>query len=95
MVEAGYVDNNSFSNTYPGTLQGNLSKASHNPPYAKKVIVSLVVLCMEKRNLKELIINLEKELLRLGYTKGGMTFYNNRWEILLLFGQEPYLYSQR
>jgi len=26
MVEAGYVDNNSFHNTYHGTLQGSLSK---------------------------------------------------------------------
>ncbi|WP_415522884.1 hypothetical protein [Clostridium sp.] len=38
-LKAGYVDNNSFNNTDSGTPQGGLCKASHNPPYAKKVIM--------------------------------------------------------
>jgi hypothetical protein len=30
---------------------------------------------MENKTLKELILNLEKELRRLGYSEGSMTFY--------------------
>ncbi|MBU3198541.1 hypothetical protein LL037_18935 [Clostridium estertheticum] len=52
---------------------------------------------MEKKNFKKLIFNLEKELLRLGYTKGTMTFYKSRWEMLLVFAQErgENYYSER
>lgn len=32
--------------------------------------------------LHELLQDLEQELLRLGYTKGSMTFYRNRWRKL-------------
>lgn len=52
---------------------------------------------MENQNLKELIVNLEKELLRLGYSKGSMTFYNRRWQQLLAFAKEQGVthYSER
>ena len=40
------------------------------PPYAKKVI-------MQKKPLKDLLQELEQELLRLGYTEGSMKFYRN------------------
>ena len=43
---------------------------------------------MQKSTLKELIQNLEHELLRLGYTDGSMTFYRRRWQMLLEFSQE-------
>ena len=37
---------------------------------------------MQKQKLHELLQNLEEELLRLGYTKGTMIFYRNRWRKL-------------
>ena len=37
---------------------------------------------MQPQILHELLQNLEQELLRLGYTKGSMTFYRNRWRKL-------------
>jgi len=52
---------------------------------------------MENQTLNELIANLEKELLRLGYSEGSMTFYKRRWQQLLAFSQEQgiTLYSER
>lgn len=52
---------------------------------------------MENQTLKELIINLEKELLRLGYSEGSMTFYKRRWQQLLAFAEEQGVthYSER
>ena len=50
--------------------------------------MSLEVLYMEKKTLTELILALEQELLRLGYTNGSMTFYKSRWQMLLTFAQE-------
>ena len=52
---------------------------------------------MEKKTLKELILNLEQELLRLGCTKGSMTFYKTRWQMLLAFAQkrDENYYSER
>jgi len=52
---------------------------------------------MQKATLKELILNLEQELLRLGYTKGSMTFYKRRWKMLLAFAEEQRetYYSER
>ena len=43
---------------------------------------------MKKRDLKELILDLEQELLRLGYSKGSMAFYKRRWDMLLEFAKE-------
>jgi integrase/recombinase XerD len=43
---------------------------------------------MQKKPLEELINNLEDELLRLGYTKGSIAFYRNRWKALLGFFKE-------
>ena len=43
---------------------------------------------MKKKPLKELLTELEKEMIRLGYTEGSMTFYRRRWRMLLLFAQE-------
>lgn len=37
---------------------------------------------MQPQTLHELLQALEQELLRLGYTKGSMTFYRNRWRKL-------------
>ncbi len=43
---------------------------------------------MQKKTLKEVLDDLEQELLRLGYTEGSMTFYRNRWTKLLHFANE-------
>jgi len=50
-----------------------------------------------KKDLQDLIHCLEKELLRLGYTKGSMSFYKNRWQMLLEFAKEQgqVYYSER
>lgn len=37
------------------------------------------------QNLKELLKDLEKEMLRIGYTEGSMNFYRKRWKKLLEF----------
>lgn len=39
-------------------------------------------LLMQSQTLHKLLQDLEQELLRLGYTKGSMTFYRNRWRKL-------------
>lgn len=39
-------------------------------------------------SLPELLSSLEKELVRLGYTEGTMTFYRNRWKKLLRFAED-------
>ena len=38
---------------------------------------------MDKTYLPDLISGLEQELLRLGYTKGSMSFYRRRWNQLM------------
>lgn len=43
---------------------------------------------MQPKPLTKLLENLEQELLRLGYTKGSLTFYQNRWKKLLRFAKE-------
>jgi len=43
---------------------------------------------MQKKPLKELIQELEQELLRLGYTEGSMKFYRNRWKKIIQFADE-------
>lgn len=43
---------------------------------------------MKKKPLKELLLNLEQELLRLGYTEGSMKFYRNRWQKIIKFAEE-------
>jgi site-specific recombinase XerD len=43
---------------------------------------------MHKKPLKELLNELEQEMLRLGYTQGSMRFYRRRWQLLLRFAQE-------
>jgi len=43
---------------------------------------------MKKQSLVDLIQDLEQEMLRLGYTKGSMTFYRSQWRALLLFAQK-------
>jgi integrase/recombinase XerD len=43
---------------------------------------------MEMQPLKELLQDLEKEMLRLGYTEGSMKFYRNRWKLLLGFAEK-------
>jgi integrase/recombinase XerD len=43
---------------------------------------------MKKQSLVNLIQDLEQEMLRLGYTKGSMTFYRRQWKALLLFAQK-------
>ena len=39
-------------------------------------------LLMQSQTLHKLLQDLEQELLRLGYTKGSMTFYRNHWRKL-------------
>ena len=43
---------------------------------------------MQKKPLKELLQELEQELLRLGYTRGSMIFYRNRWKKIIQFAKE-------
>ena len=43
---------------------------------------------MQKKPLKDLLQELEQELLRLGYTEGSMKFYRNRWKKLIRFAEE-------
>ena len=43
---------------------------------------------MQKQPLSDLLAELEQELLRLGYTKGSMQFYRNRWRKLIDFAQK-------
>ena len=43
---------------------------------------------MQEKPLKELLEDLEQELLRLGYTEGSMKFYRNRWKKIVRFAEE-------
>lgn len=43
---------------------------------------------MQKKLLKELLEDLEQELLRLGYTEGSMKFYRNHWSKITKFTEE-------
>lgn len=43
---------------------------------------------MQKKPLINLVHDLEKEMLRLGYTEGSFKFYRRRWEMLLQFAQK-------
>lgn len=43
---------------------------------------------MRKISLADLIQELDKEMLRLGYTNGSMQFYRKQWRALLQFAQE-------
>src|SRR5947209_2871973 len=45
------------------------------------------VLLMQQQTLHQLLQDLEQEWLRLGYTKGTMTFYRNRWRKLEDFAE--------
>ena len=49
--------------------------------------ISQEVLLMQQQALRQLLQDLEQELLRLGYTKGTMTFYRNRWRKLEDFAE--------
>ena len=40
---------------------------------------------MEPQTLQDLLMDLEQDLLRLGYTKATMTFYRSRWRTLREF----------
>jgi len=52
---------------------------------------------MQKKPLKDLLQELEQELLRLGYTEGSMKFYRNRWKKIIQFAEErdEVFYSER
>lgn len=52
---------------------------------------------MEKKLLPDLLSDLEQELLRLGYTKGSMTFYRRRWNQLMAYAQDrdEYYYTEQ
>lgn len=43
---------------------------------------------MQKKPLKELLADLEQELLKLGYTEGSMKFYRRRWKKIIQFAEE-------
>lgn len=43
---------------------------------------------LQMKPIKELLHDLEQELLRLGYTEGTMKFYRNRWQKILQFAEE-------
>jgi integrase/recombinase XerD len=42
---------------------------------------------MQKKTLKELLQDLEQEMIKLGYTEGSMKFYQNRWKMLIEFAE--------
>ena len=52
---------------------------------------------MDKTYLPDLISGLEQELLRLGYTKGSMSFYRRRWNQLMAYAEDrgEYFYTER
>ncbi|OPX91281.1 MAG: hypothetical protein A4E52_00525 [Pelotomaculum sp. PtaB.Bin013] len=52
---------------------------------------------MRQKPLKELLQDLEKELLRLGYTEATLKYYRNRWQKLQQFADEcnEIYYSER
>lgn len=52
---------------------------------------------MQKKPLKELIQDLDKELLRLGYAKGSMEYYRRHWRRVIKFAEEhnEAYYSER
>jgi integrase/recombinase XerD len=43
---------------------------------------------MQSKPLKELLKDLEQELLRLGYTEGSMKFHRSRWKKIIQFAEE-------
>lgn len=43
---------------------------------------------MQKKPLKELLQDLGKELLRIGYTEATLKYYRNRWQKLQQFADE-------
>lgn len=43
---------------------------------------------METKRLSDLILDLEKELLRLGYSTGSIRFYKRRWQELMQFASD-------
>ena len=52
---------------------------------------------MDKTYLPDLISGLEQELLRLGYTKGSMSFYRRRWNQLMAYAEDrgEYFYTEQ
>lgn len=52
---------------------------------------------MQRKPLKELLQDVEQEMIRLGYSEGSMKFYRRRWKMLLLFAKErgETYYSER
>ena len=52
---------------------------------------------MDKTYLPDLISGLEQELLRLGYTKGSMSFYRRRWNQLMAYAEDrgEFFYTER
>lgn len=46
------------------------------------------VLTMQEKMLRELLLDLEKELYRLGYTEATLNYYRSRWQKLLQFAYE-------
>lgn len=43
---------------------------------------------MQMKTLKELLRDLDQEMLRLGYTEGSLRFYHRRWRMLTEFAEE-------
>jgi len=43
---------------------------------------------MSLKPIKELLQDIEKEMLRLGYTRGSMIHYRRRWRMLIAFAEE-------
>lgn len=43
---------------------------------------------MQQKPLKQLLQDLEKELLRLGYTEATLKYYRSRWQKLQQFAEE-------
>ena len=43
---------------------------------------------MQIKPLRELLTDIEKEMLRLGYTEGSIKFYRRRWKLLIEFAEK-------
>jgi len=55
---------------------------------SQKIFEGDYAMLIQKKPLKELLQDLEQELLRLRYTEGSMKYYRNRWKKLLQFAAD-------
>jgi RNA-directed DNA polymerase len=61
MLKSGYMEDNVFHATETGTPQGGLCEASHNPPYAKEVIMRRKSLTVRVKPLCVILLRIMPE----------------------------------